>query len=264
MWGAWFALQESRVVGPMRTSTGLNQPAHHCASRSVQGFWAKESRRDMSQYDFAVSSAESQERQRKHFTLAARQSGPSPCRKRVWRKCDIQAIQAQRLKIHAELSAAASRECRPPGRSRSRKILSAPPIGSGKLIDELHMIGVELEATPPALSSISPQCTRAAKSCSAGRPTRKPSPIGTKRRPDSPDASPSPCCTNRDRVRTEKSAVGSFFRLRTSFFRLLHFCRYAFSSDSCSGITNTVIGCAGRAGAMTIPHRWPLCTGSVS
>ena len=56
----------------------------------------------MSQYDYAVSAQLARERNRKHFTLAEAKRA-LPLVKRV--AVDVQAVQAQRLRIHAELSA---------------------------------------------------------------------------------------------------------------------------------------------------------------
>ncbi len=101
----------------------------------------------MSQYDFAVSSAESQERRRKHFTLAEAKRA-LPLVKRVAR--DIQAIQAQRLKIHAELSAGLAGMS--PARQKSlQEDFERATNRLEKLIDELHMIGVELKDPSRAL-----------------------------------------------------------------------------------------------------------------
>ena len=101
----------------------------------------------MSQYDFAVGSAENQDRQRKHFTLAEAKRA-LPLVKRVAR--DIQATQAQRLRIHAELSAALA------GMSPARQKVLHEDFERAtnrleKLIGELHVIGVELKDPSRAL-----------------------------------------------------------------------------------------------------------------
>jgi hypothetical protein len=101
----------------------------------------------MSQYDFAVSSEEGQEHRRKHFTLAEAKRA-LPLVKRVAR--DIQTTQAERLKIHAELSAGLG------GSSSARQKALQDDFQRAtdrleKLIDELHTIGVELKDPSRAL-----------------------------------------------------------------------------------------------------------------
>jgi hypothetical protein len=101
----------------------------------------------MSQYDFAVSSAESQERRRKYFTLAEAKRA-LPLVKRV--ASDIQSIQVERLRIHAELSAGLA------GMSSAKQKMLQDDFQRAtdrleKLIDELHMIGVELKDPSRAL-----------------------------------------------------------------------------------------------------------------
>jgi hypothetical protein len=106
----------------------------------------------MSQYDFAVSSKSARDRnRRKYFTLAEAKRA-LPLVKRV--AADIQGVQAQRLKIHAELSAELS--ARPGAMSPAREKVLQEEFEQAtnrmeKLIEELTTIGVELKDPSRAL-----------------------------------------------------------------------------------------------------------------
>ncbi|MGN6368726.1 MAG: DUF2203 domain-containing protein [Phycisphaerae bacterium] len=101
----------------------------------------------MSQYDFAVTAAAKQDHRRKYFTVAEARRA-LPLVKRVAR--DIQATQSERLKIHAELSAGLAGML-PAKQKRLQEEFERATDRLEKLIDELHMIGVELKDPSRAL-----------------------------------------------------------------------------------------------------------------
>ncbi|HUO07389.1 MAG TPA: DUF2203 domain-containing protein [Phycisphaerae bacterium] len=102
----------------------------------------------MSQYDFAVSSKSARERnRRKYFTLTEAKRA-LPLVKRV--AADIQGVQAQRLRIHAELSAGLG--AMSPAREKMlHEDFERATDRMETLIDELRMIGVELKDPSRAL-----------------------------------------------------------------------------------------------------------------
>ena len=101
----------------------------------------------MSQYDFAVSESEEGKKHRKHFTLAEAKRA-LPLVKRI--ASDIQAAQAQRLRIHAELSAGMGGLM--PARPRSlQDDFERATDRLEKLIEELERVGVELKDPSRAL-----------------------------------------------------------------------------------------------------------------
>jgi hypothetical protein len=101
----------------------------------------------MSQFDFAVSSSSPRENKKKYFTLAEAKRA-LPLVKRI--ASDIQATQAQRLRIHAELSAGLA-DLSP----AKQKLLQSDFEGATdrleKLIEELTRVGVELKDPSRAL-----------------------------------------------------------------------------------------------------------------
>ena len=101
----------------------------------------------MSQYDFAVSSSSSKQHKKKHFTLAEAKRA-LPLVKRV--AADIQATQAHRLKLHAELSAGLA-DLAPAKQKLLQDDFERATDRLEKLIEELAMIGVELKDPSKAL-----------------------------------------------------------------------------------------------------------------
>ena len=101
----------------------------------------------MSQYDFAISSSSSRQNKKKFFTVAEARRA-LPLVKRI--ASDIQATQALRLRLHAELSAGLA------DLSLARQTLLQHDFDAAtdrleNLIEELTVIGVQLKDPSRAL-----------------------------------------------------------------------------------------------------------------